>query len=217
MDYSLKRVLDFSISLLSIFFLIPVLTSIAIVLFFSDGRPILYTQKRVGKDMKVFSIYKFRTMSNGAHLVRDGLQVKMNDARVTKLGRILRKTSLDELPQLFNLLRGDVSLVGPRACLPEQIPYFNEKQRQRFKVRPGITGLAVIRGRASIPWSKRLRWDRVYIKCQSPALDLYIIARTFSVVLSGENVYYDHEKYGPAFDLAAPNDLPQAVESDRVK
>ena len=117
-------------------------------------------------------------------------------------------------PQLLNLLRGDVSIVGPRACLPQQILYFNEKQSQRFQVRPGITGLAVIKGRASIPWSRRLRWDRVYLKRQSLALDLYIIARTLLVVLSGQNIYYDHEKYGPAFDLAAPDNLPQAEKGD---
>ena len=137
------------------FFLVlflPLFTLVMALVVLIDGRPIIYSQTRVGKEMKLFAIYKFRTMTVGAHSVRDGLQVKLNDARVTKLGRILRKTSLDELPQFFNLLKGDVSLVGPRACLPEQIEYFNERQRERFVVKPGITGLAVIKGRASIPW-----------------------------------------------------------------
>ena len=122
----------------------------------------------------------------------------------------MRKTSLDELPQFFNLLKGDVSLVGPRACLPEQIEYFNERQRERFVVKPGITGLAVIKGRASIPWSQRLRWDRIYIKRHTIAFDFYIIIKTFFVILSAKNVYYNHKKHGPAFDLASPDNLPQA-------
>ena len=214
MNQHFKRSLDVLAALSLIIFLSPLLASIAALVFAFDGRPVLYTQKRVGKNFKTFFIFKFRTMSNGASQVRDGLQVKANDVRVTSLGKTLRMASLDELPQLLNLLRGDVSIVGPRACLPQQILYFNEKQSQRFQVRPGITGLAVIKGRASIPWSRRLRWDRVYLKRQSLALDLYIIARTLLVVLSGQNIYYDHEKYGPAFDLAAPDNLPQAEKGD---
>ena len=164
------------------FFLVlflPLFTLVMALVVLIDGRPIIYSQTRVGKEMKLFAIYKFRTMTVGAHSVRDGLQVKLNDARVTKLGRILRKTSLDELPQFFNLLKGDVSLVGPRACLPEQIEYFNERQRERFVVKPGITGLAVIKGRPLIPWSQRLRWDRIYIKRHTIAFDFYIIIKTF--------------------------------------
>ena len=216
-DRYFKRLLDLVAALLSIIILSPILISIASMVLIFDGRPVIYSQRRVGRNFKPFSIYKFRTMSNGASLIRDGLQVKKDDVRVTMLGRILRKTSLDELPQLFNLLLGDVSIVGPRACLPEQIPYFNKKQCHRFKVRPGITGLAIIKGRASIPWSRRLRWDRVYVKRQSVALDLYIIVRTFLVVLFGKNIYYDHEKNGPAFDLADPHNLPQATKSEQEK
>ncbi|WP_375267071.1 sugar transferase [Planktotalea sp.] len=213
----MKRFFDFLIAILAIFVLSPVFITIILVIFFKQGRPIFFTQKRLGLNAKVFNIYKFRTMTTGAHLVRDGLQVTSNDVRVTKVGKVLRSTSLDELPQLFNILLGDVAIVGPRACLPEQLPYFNKKQRERFRVRPGLTGLATIKGRASIRWSKRLRWDRVYINQQSLWLDIKIIIRTVFVVLSRENIYYDHSKYGPAFDLATPDDLPQAVAEENER
>ncbi len=207
-----KRIVDFIISLFLICIFSPIMLAIAVLILIFDGQPIVYSQKRVGMNFKIFTIFKFRTMSHRSHAVRDGLQVGASDPRITKLGRMLRKSSLDELPQLFNMLSGDLSLVGPRACLPEQISYFNSKHRARFTVRPGITGLAIIKGRASIPWSRRLRWDRVYIKRRNFNLDLYIIFKTISVVFAGSNVYYDHEKKGPAFDLASSENLPQSVD-----
>ena len=213
----MKRIIDLWLSLLAIILLSPIFIGTILLMLVKQGRPVLFTQKRLGLNARVFSIYKFRTMTAGAHLARDGLQVKDNDVRVTKLGKMLRSTSLDELPQLFNILLGDIAIVGPRACLPEQLPYLNNAQRERFQVRPGLTGLATIKGRASIPWSRRLRWDRVYIKRQSFVLDIKIIIKTMFVVLSRENIYYDHVKYGPAFDLATPDNLPQASADGDTK
>ncbi len=210
MSLKIKRVIDFTLALAAVIVLWPIFAVLAVLILIDDGRPILFSQERVGLNQKPFRIFKFRTMTTGAHLQRDGLQVAKNDIRITKLGKFLRATSLDELPQLLNIVRGDISIVGPRPCLPEQIPYFSEKQRERFDVRPGLTGLATIKGRASIPWSRRLRWDRVYIRKQSLWLDVLIVLRTVWVVLSRENIYYDLEKRGPAFDLASPDDLPQA-------
>lgn len=207
-----KRGSDATIAFVCIIFLMPLFLCIAVAIILLDGKPVIFEQTRVGKNQTCFRIFKFRTMKKNAQLIRDGLQVKHNDHRVTKLGKVLRRSSLDELPQLFNILLGDISFVGPRACLPEQIKFFDLEHCQRFKVQPGLTGLAVIKGRASIPWSRRLRWDRIYVQKISLTLDVYIILKTFSVVLLGRNVYYDHEKYGPAFDLSSPDNLPQSTE-----
>lgn len=215
--YKYERFFHIVFSLILLLILFPLLILIASLIIIFNGRPVTFCQNRVGKDVKIFSMYKFRTMTHNAQLVRDGLQVQEGDSRITRLGRILRKTSLDELPQLINMLKGDLSLVGPRACLPEQLPYFNLKHQTRFKIRPGLTGLAVIKGRASIPWSRRLRWDRVYVKHRSVSLDLYIIAMTVLVVLTGRNVYYDQKRHGPAFDLAPPDDLPQSADYGKEK
>lgn len=208
-----KRAFDLFFSVSALLMLLPVFLTVSILLLLAQGRPIMFTQKRLGEGGKIFQLFKFRTMMVGSHLKRNGLQVSSNDPRVSRLGNILRSTSLDELPQLFNMIRGDLSLVGPRACLPEQLAYFSDKQCERFSVKPGLTGLATVKGRASIPWSRRLRWDQIYVKRQSFCLDMIIVLKTFSVVASRRNIYFDHEKYGPAFDLAAPDNLPQATRN----
>jgi undecaprenyl phosphate N,N'-diacetylbacillosamine 1-phosphate transferase len=205
----LKRVMDIFIALIAITLLLPIIISLAILIKIDSKGPILFTQTRVGKGKVFFKIYKFRTMAINADKVKDGLQVKAGDTRITRFGTFLRKTSLDEIPQFFNVLKGDISLVGPRPALPEQLHYYNDTQMRRLEMQPGITGLATINGRASIPWSKRIAYDVEYIDNFSFYLDLKIIFNTFFVVLSGKDTYYDHTN-GPAFDLADPDDLPQS-------
>lgn len=208
-NFILKRLFDLVVSLSIIVILSPLYISIAILIKVSSTGPVLFTQKRVGKNGGVFTVLKFRTMVVGADKVKDGLAVKAGDSRVTWEGRFLRKTSLDELPQFFNVFMGDISIVGPRPALPEQLHYYNETQLRRLEMRPGITGLATIHGRASIPWSKRIEYDIVYIDNFSFWLDLKIMFKTVFVVLSGKGTYYDSES-GPAFDLSPPDQLPQS-------
>lgn len=205
----LKRAFDFIVAFMSILFLLPVMTLVAVLVKVSSTGPIFFKQSRVGLNEKRFNILKFRTMYVNSHLVKDGLAVKSKDPRITRLGHFLRKTSLDEIPQFINVLKGDISLVGPRPGLPEQLKYYSNEQRMRTKMRPGITGLATVNGRASIPWSKRIQYDLMYIEKFSLLLDLKILIKTVYVVLTGKDTYYDHSK-GPAFDLAEPDDLPQA-------
>jgi len=205
----LKRIFDFLIAIATISLLSPFYIIIALFIKASSPGPILFSQIRVGKNGKRFSIYKFRTMCVGADKVKDGLAVQAGDSRITKEGRFLRKTSLDELPQFFNVLFGDISIVGPRPGLPEQLHYYNETEMRRLEMQPGITGLATINGRAAIPWSQRIAFDVKYIDSFSFYLDIKIIIKTVFVVLSGKDTYYDN-KNGPAFDLADENDLPQS-------
>lgn len=205
----LKRLMDILVALIALIIAFPVMLLVAIGVKLDSKGPIFFTQLRVGKDAKNFNIFKFRTMTVGADKVKDGLQVKAGDSRITSLGKFLRKTSLDELPQFINVLRGDISLVGPRPGLPEQLKYFSEEQFGRVKMKPGITGLATVNGRASIPWSKRIELDLEYIERFSIWLDIKIMFKTVYIVLSGKDTYYDHSN-GPAFDLADPDDLPQA-------
>jgi len=204
-----KRIFDILVAVIIITLLLPIYILITFLIKLSSPGPILFSQTRVGKNGQNFKIYKFRTMIVGADKVKDGLAVKDGDSRITKEGRFLRKTSLDELPQFFNVLLGDISIVGPRPSLPEQLHYYNENQMRRLEMQPGITGLATINGRASIPWSKRIAYDIEYIDNFSFFFDLKIMCKTVSVVLSGKDTYYDN-KNGPAFDLGDPNDLPQS-------
>lgn len=200
-----------------IFLLIsPLFVFLYFLILLIDGRPIFFKQNRIGLYGDTFTLYKFRTMRVGAHLIRDGLAVSSNDKRISRLGKTLRKFSLDEIPQILNLLNGTMNIVGPRAMLPEQICYLNSTQLLRFSVRPGLVGLATVNGRASIPWSKRLEYDVKYISKRSLLLDISIIFRSFLVVLRGNNIYYDHSRNGPAFDLVDPSNLPQSGQSDHV-
>jgi lipopolysaccharide/colanic/teichoic acid biosynthesis glycosyltransferase len=154
----------------------------------SPGHPI-YTQTRAGKDGRPFSIYKLRTMVSGAEFTGGGLAIQEGDNRITRLGRLLRRYSLDELPNLYNVVRGEMSIVGPRPTLPVQVAQYTERQRGRLAVKPGITGWAQINGRAALPWSERIELDLWYVEHRSLALDLKIIARTLAMVLTGKGLY----------------------------
>jgi len=154
----------------------------------SPGHPI-YTQTRVGKDGRQFQIYKLRTMVRGAEFTGAGLAIQEGDDRITRVGALLRRASLDELPNLWNVVRGEMSIVGPRPTIQVQVDQYTERQRGRLRVKPGITGWAQVNGRASLPWHERIELDLWYVEHRSLALDLRILARTLRLVLRGEGLY----------------------------
>lgn len=149
----------------------------------------IYRQRRIGKDGKPFDLLKLRTMVDGAEHIGAGLAINENDPRVTRIGALLRRTSLDELPNLVNVVRGDMSFIGPRPTIPIQVERYTERQRGRLAIRPGITGWAQVNGRASLPWSERIELDLYYIEHRSLALDLRILWRTVAIVLGGSDLY----------------------------
>jgi lipopolysaccharide/colanic/teichoic acid biosynthesis glycosyltransferase len=154
----------------------------------TPGHPI-YTQTRAGRGGARFQIYKLRTMVRGAEFTGAGLAIQEGDDRITRMGQFLRRYSLDELPNLWNVLRGEMSIVGPRPTLPVQVEQYTERQRGRLGVKPGLTGWAQINGRASLPWTERIELDLWYVEHRSLPLDLRIIARTIRMVLSGQGLY----------------------------
>jgi lipopolysaccharide/colanic/teichoic acid biosynthesis glycosyltransferase len=156
----------------------PLLGLAALATKLEDGGPILYRQSRVGKDGVDFDVLKLRTMVVGAETMGAGFAVDRGDRRITRVGRVLRRTSIDELPQLWNVLRGDMSVIGPRPTLRYQVEQYDEHQRRRLEVRPGLTGWAQVHGRASLPWAERIELDVEYVERRSPRLDLEILLRT---------------------------------------
>src|SRR6266581_297812 len=156
----------------------PILGLAGLAVRLGGGGPVLYRQTRVGKDGVDFELLKLRTMVVGAETQGAGFAVDKGDARITRVGRTLRRLSLDELPQLWNVLRGDMSLIGPRPTLRYQVEQYNERQRHRLDVRPGITGWAQIHGRAALPWAERIELDLWYVRHRSARVDLTILART---------------------------------------
>ena len=156
--------------------------------FESRGHPI-YRQRRIGLDGGEFDLLKLRTMVDGAEHIGAGLAVNENDPRVTRVGALLRRASLDELPNLLNVVRGEMSFIGPRPTIPVQVAQYTHRQRGRLAIRPGITGWAQVNGRASLPWEERIELDLFYICHRSLALDLRILARTVAMVLGGSDLY----------------------------
>ncbi len=186
---SLQRLLDLAIAVPAAVLTAPLVAALAIAIRLeSAGHPI-YTQARVGKDGEMFSIYKLRTMVRGAEFTGAGLAIGEGDDRITSIGTFLRRYSLDELPNLWNVLRGEMSIVGPRPTLASQVEQYTERQRGRLAVKPGITGWAQVNGRASLPWSERIELDLWYVGHRSLALDLKILARTVKMVAGGEGIY----------------------------
>jgi lipopolysaccharide/colanic/teichoic acid biosynthesis glycosyltransferase len=163
----------------------PLLAAAALAVRLEDGGPVLYRQTRVGRDGEDFELLKLRTMVVGAEKLGAGLAVNEGDARITKVGRILRRLSLDELPQLWNVVRGDMSIVGPRPTLRYQVETYDERQRHRLDVKPGITGWAQVNGRARLPWSERIELDLWYVENRSALLDLKILLRTPLALFGG--------------------------------
>ena len=180
-----KRVFDFAISLVGIVILLPFLAILSIVVRINLGSPVFFTQVRIGKDEKPFKIIKFRTMTDA----RDAEGNLLPDTeRFTKFGDFLRKSSLDELPELFNVLKGDMSLVGPRPLYPKYLPYYTKEENLRHTVRGGITGLAQINGRALCRWKERFAYDVEYVKTCSLIGDIKILWRTFFKVASSQDI-----------------------------
>ena len=189
MTDAVKRALDVTLASIGLVLSAPLLAVLAAAIRLeSPGHP-FYTQTRAGRDGRPFSILKLRTMVQGAEFTGAGLAIQAGDDRITRVGRFLRRYSLDELPNLFNVLRGEMSIVGPRPTLLHQVEQYTDRQRGRLKVKPGITGWAQINGRASLPWSERIELDLYYVEHRSLALDLRIIARTTELVLSGQGLY----------------------------
>ena len=189
MTDAVKRALDVTLASIGLVLSAPLLAVLAAAIRLeSPGHP-FYTQTRAGRDGRPFSILKLRTMVQGAAFTGAGLAIQAGDDGITRVGRFLRRYSLDELPNLFNVLRGEMSIVGPRPTLLHQVEQYTDRQRGRLKVKPGITGWAQINGRASLPWSERIELDLYYVEHRSLALDLRIIARTTELVLSGQGLY----------------------------
>ncbi len=163
----------------------PVLAAAAAAIKLEDGGPVFYRQRRVGRDGEEFELVKLRTMVVGAEQQGAGLAVNVGDPRITRVGRLLRRLSIDELPQLWNVVRGDMSLIGPRPTLAYQVERYTPRQRRRLDVKPGITGWAQIHGRAALPWEDRIELDVWYVENRSPRLDLKILLRTPRALLGG--------------------------------
>lgn len=188
----LKNIFDYTVATISLLILLPVFILIAILIKIESKGPVFFKQERLGKNGKVFKIYKFRTMVNNAEKIGAGIRIEKNDTRITKLGNFLRKTSLDELPQFINIIKGEMSFVGPRPPVPYH-PYkyenYTEHRKKRFLVKPGITGLAQVSGRNNLTWDERIEYDVKYVENFSFAYDIKILFNTVWKVIKKEDIY----------------------------
>ena len=181
----IKRGLDFILSLIASIILSPVMLMVAVLVRVKLGSPVLFKQQRPGKNEKIFNMYKFRTMTDERD---ENGELLPDEVRLTKYGKIMRITSLDELPELFNILKGDMSIVGPRPLLVRSLPLYNERQKHRHDVRPGFTGLAQVNGRNSISWEEKFEWDVKYVEHITFWGDVKIIFKTVKTVLTHEGI-----------------------------
>ena len=207
----IKRMLDFILSLIALIVLSPLMLIIGLLVRIKLGKPIIFKQKRPGKNEKIFTLYKFRTMTDE----KDQNGNLLPDAkRLTKFGKTLRSTSLDELPELWNILKGDMAIVGPRPLLIEYLPYYTEEERHRHDVRPGLTGLAQINGRNTTEWSKRFKIDEDYINNITLNEDIYIIFYTIKKVIKKDNILVGEEHIMSNLDVErGKNDRNQIDKS----
>ena len=180
-----KRILDFILSLIAIIILSPVFLIVAILVKIKLGSPVIFKQERPGKDEKIFTLYKFRTMTDKKD---ENGNLLPDSERLTKFGKTLRSTSLDELPELFNIIKGDMSIVGPRPLAVQYLPYYTDEERHRHDVRPGLTGLAQIHGRNLLNWEDRFKYDIDYTKDITVLNDLNIILKTMIKVFKREDI-----------------------------
>ena len=192
----IKRLLDIILSLLAIIITFPIFLIIGLLVLIFLGSPAIFRQKRPGKDEKIFTMYKFRTMTNKKD--KDG-NLLLDEKRLTKFGKILRKTSLDEIPEFINILKGDMSFVGPRPLLVEYLPYYTEEEHHRHDVRPGLTGLAQVSGRNSITWSEKFKYDLEYINNITFINDLKIILLTIKKVILRKDIYNYNKQFTEKF------------------
>jgi undecaprenyl phosphate N,N'-diacetylbacillosamine 1-phosphate transferase len=191
-----KRLFDFSISIIGLIILLPIFILITILLFIANNGKPFFFQLRPGKDEKIFKIIKFKTMNDkkdvNGHLLPDS-------QRLTAIGKFVRKTSMDEIPQLINVLKGDMSLIGPRPLLPEYLPLYNKSQRRRHEVKPGITGWAQVNGRNAISWEQKFEYDVWYVKNISFVLDCKIVFLTIKKVIKREGITAENSVSAEAF------------------
>lgn len=181
----MKRLFDLIVSISALLILLPIMLVVALIILITMGKPVFFIQKRIGKDESIISLLKFRSMTNDFD---ENGTLLPNTVRVTKFGKLIRKLSIDELPSLFNVLKGDLSLVGPRPLLVEYLPYYKHEHRIRHKVKPGITGLAQVNGRNVTTWQRRLDFDRFYVENQSFFLDFKILLLTVYKVFKRSDV-----------------------------
>jgi lipopolysaccharide/colanic/teichoic acid biosynthesis glycosyltransferase len=184
-----RRLFDIVVASAALVVAAPVIALAALAIRLESRGGVIYRQRRVGKDGHEFDVLKLRTMVAGAEHIGAGLAVNAGDARITRVGRILRRTSLDELPNLVNVLRGEMAIVGPRPTLPAQVAQYSERERGRLAVRPGLTGWAQVNGRTSLPWAQRIELDLWYIEHRTWRLDLQILWRSVRMVVQGEGLY----------------------------
>ena len=206
----LPRAADLAIAVLGLILASPVLLLSAIAIKLSSRGPVIYRQRRVGRDGVEFELWKLRTMRQGADPVGVGTAVVADDPRVTGPGRFMRRFALDELPNLVNVLRGEMALVGPRATLPAQVELYTPRQRRRLELKPGVTGWAQTHGRTGIPWEERIELDVWYVENRSLGLDLKILALTPAVLLKGTGISSPDQYAGS--DPESP--LRQAAERE---
>jgi undecaprenyl phosphate N,N'-diacetylbacillosamine 1-phosphate transferase len=213
----IKEIIDQTLGWLAVITLSPLFWLIAGLIRLETPGPVFFRQERIGKDGRPLVAYKFRSMVDNATAMGLGLNVAVNDARITRMGKFLRNTSLDELPQLFNVLKGEMSLVGPRPTLAYQVAAYNEVQRRRLLVKPGITGWAQINGRNAIPWEERIRLDVWYVDHWSLGLDFTILLRTIKTWVHREGLYgpsgvnYDFNPGAATAELASKPDFTGAT------
>ena len=181
----IKRGFDFILALIASIILSPVILIVAVLVRIKLGSPVLFKQPRPGKNEKIFNMYKFRTMTDARD---ENGELLPDEVRLTKFGKTLRSTSLDELPELFNILKGDMSIVGPRPLLVRYLPLYNERQKHRHEVRPGFRGLAQVNGRNSISWEEKFEWDVKYVEHVTFLQDCRIILKTIGVVLKRDGI-----------------------------
>jgi len=192
----LRRALDVVLAAALLVVTAPLLALAALAIRLESRGPVFYRQLRVGKGGQPFELWKLRTMVPGAESMGAGIYVLEGDPRITRTGRLLRRFSLDELPNLVNVLRGEMSIVGPRPTVQGQVERYTDRQRRRLEVRPGITGWAQINGRTSLPWPERIELDVWYVEHRSLRLDLRILARTARMLATGHGLYSEDLKQG---------------------
>lgn len=193
------RLLDVTLASLALVMAAPLLAVAAIAIKLTSPGPVFYRQRRVGRGGRVFELLKLRTMVVGAEHLGAGIYVTADDPRITPVGRWLRRWSIDELPNLVNVIRGEMAIVGPRPTVPAQVVRYTERQLRRLAVKPGITGWAQIHGRTELPWPERIELDLWYVEHRSLLLDLKIILRTFGLLVTGRGLYSSdlHQGFGP--------------------
>jgi lipopolysaccharide/colanic/teichoic acid biosynthesis glycosyltransferase len=190
------RVLDMVLAAALLVISAPLLALAALAIRLESRGPVVFRQRRVGLDGRPFDLWKLRTMVSGAEALGAGIYVLEGDPRITRTGRLLRRFSLDELPNLVNVLRGEMAIVGPRPTVQEQVDRYTDRQRRRLEVKPGITGWAQVNGRTSLSWPERIELDVWYVDHRSLLLDLRILARTARMLLTGRGLYSDSLKQG---------------------